>query len=34
VLAKVATEVAPRLSQFYPDAPPKLEELVAELVLN
>ncbi len=32
VLAKVATEVAPRLSQFFPDAPPRLEELVAELL--
>jgi hypothetical protein len=32
VLAKVASEAAPRLAQFYPDAPPKLEELVAELL--
>jgi eukaryotic-like serine/threonine-protein kinase len=32
VLAKVASEVAPRLSQFYPDAPPKLEQLLADLL--
>ncbi len=32
VLARVAAEVAPRLSQFYPDAPPKLESVVAEML--
>ena len=32
VLARVATDVAPRISHFYPDAPPKLEQLLSELL--